>query len=240
MLIASPRHSAADLRHWATLERGDALLAKSTRLAEKERRAAKTIAAFAGSRRCYLGVSWGKDSVVVAGIAARAGVRVPFVWVRVEPMANPDCVLVRDAFLRAHNVDYHEILVQCERGPDGQYPETGRLKEGFVAAAERFGDAYISGVRGDESGSRKRRMAMHGTDTLRTCAPIGWWSGDDVFAYLYAHGLPVHPAYACTMGGALDRKRLRVATIGGSRGTGHGRAEWETRYYRETLRLVRG
>ena len=70
MLIASIRHSAADLRHWATLERGDALLARSPRLAEKERRAAETIAAFAASRRCYLGVSWGKDSVVVAGIVA--------------------------------------------------------------------------------------------------------------------------------------------------------------------------
>ena len=60
-----------------------------------------------------------------------------------------------------------------------------------------------------------------------SCQPNGHWSARDVFAYLNAHDLPVHPAYAMTFGGALDRGRLRVGTIGGSRGTEFGRAEWE-------------
>lgn len=33
------------------------------------------------------------------------------------------------------------------------------------------------------------------------------------------------------MRGLLSRERIRVATIGGERGTGHGRAEWERTYY---------
>jgi len=44
-----------------------------------------------------------------------------------------------------------------------------------------------------------------------------------------------HPAYACSMGGALDRAQLRVAALGGDRGSGHGREEWERRYYGREL-----
>ena len=35
------------------------------------------------------------------------------------------------------------------------------------------------------------------------------------------------------MAGALDRAWLRVAPLGGQEGAGHGRAEWERRYYPE-------
>jgi len=81
-------------------------------------------------------------------------------------------------------------------------------------------------------------MAVHGIATERTCAPIGRWSAEDVWAYLYARGLPVHPAYAMSMGGLLDRDRIRVGPLAGERaaawaeqGSGHGRLEWERRYY---------
>lgn len=74
---------------------------------------------------------------------------------------------------------------------------------------------------------------IRGLSSLHTCAPIGWWSDTDVFAWLAARDLPVHPAYACSMGGMLERRHLRVAGIGGDRGTGFGRREWERRYYPE-------
>lgn len=95
--------------------------------------------------------------------------------------------------------------------------------------------AHLSGVRGQESGARALRMQRWGTTTARTCAPIGWWTGLDVFAYLGLHDLPIHPAYAMNVGGMLDRERIRVASLGGKRGEGHGRAEWEARYYRHAL-----
>ena len=114
----------------------------------------------------------------------------------------------------------------------------------MAVAAQRYGDRYLSGVRADESAARKRRMKGHGASTKRTCAPIGWWTGLDVFAYLVANDLPIHPAYACTMNGTLDPVRVRVTPIGGARGNRpgdeRGRSEWEERYYGEELRAIDG
>ena len=83
-------------------------------------------------------------------------------------------------------------------------------------------------------------MARWGESTERTCAPLGGWTGADVFAYLHTHRLPVHPAYACSLGGVLDRDRIRVAALGGERGRGHGRAEWERRYYGDAMPACAG
>lgn len=167
-----------------------------------------------------------------------SGTGIPLVWVRVEPLFNPDCLLVRDEFLRCNDANYHEIVVRAERGPDGRWLGTGRLEEGFKVAAARFGPNYLSGVRGQESHARKMRMKIHGEESKHTCVPLGHWKADDVYAYLYANRLPVHPAYACTMGGTLDRDWLRVATLGGDRGTEHGRRAWEFRYYPDEMREI--
>lgn len=89
-----------------------------------------------------------------------------------------------------------------------------------------------------ESGARRRHMLVHGVETRRTCSPIVRWSTADVWAYLYQRGLPVHPAYAMSYGGHLDRDWLRVSPLAGERaaecyedGSGFGRLEWERRYY---------
>lgn len=246
MLIESQRHTARDLAVWAVAERMDAINARRPQLAERARRAVDAIAEFAArdDGACYAGTSWGKDSTVLAHLVAicarERGVRVPMVFVHVQPHRNPDCLLVRDRMLAAYGdaLDYHEIAVECVRGADGLWVETGRLETGFARAAEMLGPRYISGVRADESSGRRKRMGAYGASTRYTCAPIGWWTGEDVYAYLHAHGLPVHPAYACTMGGMLDRDRIRVATLGGSRGTGWGRREWEWTYYRDEMRAL--
>lgn len=235
MLIRSDRHSSEDLDAWAVEEEVDEIHAQSVRFKKRVHQASVAIEKFVASGPCYAGVSWGKDSTVLAGLLV--GTRVPLVWVRVEPVKNPDCELVRDAFLRAHDVDYHEIEVWCREDVDGWHA-SGTLEAGFAEACKRFGSRHLSGIRGDESGVRALRMRMFGVDTQNTCAPIGWWSGRDVFAFLHYRKLPVHPAYACSMGGFIERERLRVASLGGQRGTGHGRAEWENRYYPEGRRLA--
>jgi len=236
MLIASPRHTPEDLRVWATRERFDDRLGWSAVMDRRIESARDAIIDFASHGPCYLGVSWGKDSVVVAALAIASGVHVPLVWVRVEAVSNPDCVLVRDTFLaRFPHVEYAEITIACRRDRTGRPVGTGRLETGFAQASERFGHRYISGVRSEESGARALREAVYGIATERTCAPITRWSGGEVFAYLYREGLPVHPAYACSFGGALDRERIRVSSLGGQRGTGHGRREWEWAYYRDEM-----
>lgn len=81
-------------------------------------------------------------------------------------------------------------------------------------------------------------MARWGVSTDRTCAPIGNWTAEHVFTWLHMLNLPVHPAYAQTYGGQLDRGRIRVGALGGERGTGHGRREWERRYYGRDLSVA--
>lgn len=234
-LLKSHRHTAHDLEHWAEVSVDDEILGE---LAERRVPAAiEALRRFADRHPdAYAGVSWGKDSVVVADLVMRAGVDLPLVWIVVRGVDNPDCPAVRDAFLeRWPDARYDEITVDRDRRP-------GVLTSapGFAIAAERYGDAHVSGVRGSESQGRSKRMARWGVETARTLAPIGHWSGADVFGYLARRDLPVHPAYACTFGGALNRERIRVAAIGGSRGAGVGRSEWERAYYRDEWEAVRG
>lgn len=232
-LIPSHRHTRADLEHWRRCEAMDRLYAErcARRLDELEARAIAAIERFAADGPCYVGVSWGKDSVAVAHLAR--GLGLPMIWVRVDGVENPDCPAVRDAYLARHPSVYDEIRT-ASGAAEGK--RTSAL--GFAEAGRRYGDRYLSGIRGEESTTRRMRVATMGLSTERTCAPIGRWTGADVFAYLYRHDLPVHPAYACTMGGMLDRVRVRVGALGGDRGTGRGRAEWERRYYPEAFRAL--
>lgn len=246
MLIASTRHRPNDLERWAAAERVDAV---HCWLSNHRRRVAEAVAAvrrFADDGPCYAGVSWGKDSVVLAHLLAEHAPDVPLACVRVEPIANPDCALVRDAFLARHpGMQYVEMEEWCalsedevhesevRRTPHGSWIARGTLERGLARVAATYGERYLSGVRADESAQRSLRCKTYGVSTARTCAPLAWWTAANVFAYLHEHGLPVHPAYACAQGGLWPRERIRVASLGGARGAGHGRAEWERRYYPE-------
>jgi phosphoadenosine phosphosulfate reductase len=232
VLIPSPRHTAEDLALWATYEEQDRVRATLAQFARGIDRAERALDAFVTGGDCYAGVSWGKDSVVVADMVARVCPRVPLVWVSLGAFNNPDCVLVRDAFLslRPH-VRYEEIVVEIPRDERGEREGTGVLEGGFREAKRRFGARHVSGVRKAESGARAVRMHRWGENSPNTSAPIGWWRTADVFAYLTSRELPVHPAYACLGGGQWDRERVRVSSIGGSRGQEFGRAEWEAQFY---------
>jgi phosphoadenosine phosphosulfate reductase len=233
-LITSHRPTRRDLEVWQRTEeqaRAWATTKTHKRRVEKSRDHVMSFTALP----CYAGTSWGKDSVCLAHLVVSLVPRVPLVWVRVRPIENPDCALVRDEFLRITGglSEYHEIESWCRQGKEGEWHARGTLERGFSEAASRFGGRYMSGIRGEESGQRQRRMMTFGAATSGTCAPIGWWTGLDVFAYLVANSLPIHPAYACTLNGAIDPQRIRVASLGGQRGTGRGRSEWEERYYPE-------
>ena len=121
MLLTSTRYSAADAERWASLERADQVHASTLRFRRHVNRAESWLRGFvAEGRRAYAGVSWGKDSTVLADMVARVAPALPLVWVRVEPIANPDCMLVRDAFLAMNpTARYDEIVVECIRDAAG-------------------------------------------------------------------------------------------------------------------------
>ena len=245
MLVSSPRHTPADLAHWAVLEEGDLAWAQLARLDRMVNRAKTALRSFRDTGPFYVGTSWGKDSLVVAHLVAELRLDVPVIWFPAGAVENPDCALVRDAFLAQHDMRYgeHEVADLVWRREGLHWVHDG-AQAAFARASRAFGGRYASGVRGEESRARRLRMAHWDECSPNTCAPIGWWTIDDVFAYLAQHRLPVHPAYACSWAGQWSRESIRVSTIGGIKGNGgllggNGRREWEEAYYPETVALVR-
>lgn len=244
MLIVTERHTARDLEEWERLNKTDRAMGLAHDWERKQAAAMRVIERFKPN---YVGCSWGKDSVVVAHLVwAWAGQRglplPPLVFVRVLPRYNPDVDLVRDAFLeRFPWPNYQEIEVQFRPQSDGTWVKPGgRLTSsaGFEIAAQRFGPRYVSGIRADESNTRRKRV-QGGLSTKNTCAPIGHWRTAHVFAYLERFGLPVHPAYGYLGGKRWDRERLRVASLFGDRGTQFGRRDWEMQYYGDVWHELR-
>lgn len=235
-LIVTSKHSRRDLEAWGRIEReakATSATLEYSGLVDEAKGAVDGFQAIGGG---YLGVSWGKDSMVVAHMTRPHDT--PMVWVRIDPMANPECAIVRDRFLARFPSVYVEIPSPCRRG-NGTWHATGTLERGFAMAAERFGDRHISGVRGEESSVRRLTVRRNGTLSRSTCRPLAHWRAIHVFTYMIQHELPIHPAYGYTMDGVLDPRRLRVDTLGCKFGDGMGRAEWESRYYRERLSEIR-
>lgn len=229
MLIDSPRITPADRAVWARHEFYDRIAARDPRWPVREERARRVIADFLARGPAFVGVSWGKDSVVVAHLAIQVDPGIPLRrMVRDRPVPgrpeNPDCDRVEEAFLdRFPHVDY-EV-----------YPVRADVLDRLAVMDRELGGRHISGVRAEESTERRISAAVHGDATARACRPILRWSTADVFAYLYRHELPVHPAYAMTGGGAWSRERIRVHELGGDHGRGAGRWEWERLYYGDVL-----
>lgn len=243
MLIPSRRHRPDDLKLWRSLEAADAVYGRSFLKREKIQESLDALRSFIAAGACYCGVSWGKDSVVVAHLCREVAPDIPLVNLRCTNR-NPDCDAVRDAYLSAFpgqryeeiEVDYgalhgdglaaHELDRETDRRWEAAIRECGR----------RFGSRHVLGVRADESGRRRIRCLRWGMNSKRGCAPLAWWTLSDVFGYLAMRGLPVHPAYAMLGNGRWPRERLRTAEIGDTHGTGSGRAEWEQEYYGDVLR----
>ena len=187
----------------------------------------------------YVGVSWGKDSVVVADLVLRMAPEVPLLNCIVQPVDNPENAAVRDAFLDLHpTAQLFESEAWCSHDAGGWH-QTGTLEAAFAAYVDQSGvDRYISGVRAAESSKRLLTVLRNGMVGERTCRPLAHWSSRDVFFYADLHDLPLHPAYAMSMGGHYDRGRLRVAFLEGKAGRGMGRLEIERFYYRAEMAAI--
>lgn len=245
-LIPSPRHTPADIAHWAHLEHYDDALSRDPRLDRLTRDAHSALRDWRAAGEGVVSVSWGKDSVVAAHLAVTAGLDCPLVWVRGDPWEMPECVEVRDVFLAAYpGTRYEERRVRFghpRRGEPGYDPCPPPDRRPSWTFDEVVPERWVSGVRAQESRTRRMSLVVHGDATARTCRPIVRWSHAQVFAYLHRHDLPVHPAYAMTMGGQRDRGWLRVHALGGTpesaRREPHYAAElaaWEDHYYSHVI-----
>lgn len=228
-LLPSSRLRSGDIAAWERHRSEDR--ARSSLLARKIDESTRVIREFADAHEdpCYIAVSWGKDSVVTADLALRAGmIDIPLVWIAMEdPWEMPECYPVRDAFLALYpEATYHEY-----RSARGTWQDT--VSETWDEIADRT----ITGIRADESHERRMRWRAHGFSTRFTCAPLSKWTADDVFAYHELHGLPLSAVYGMTLGGRLPRTDIRTAVLDWYNddrgGEEFGRREWEATYFPE-------
>ena len=235
-LIQSTRYTETDLELWSRVSRQDPIHCQLGPYKRRVQQAGRALIEFAAQGRCYASVSWGKDSTVLAHLVSVYAPEVPVVHIDLYPIGNPDSPFVRDAFLCRHPIRYHEVRVAFEADGadlDAAYQRyVAAWYQALDEAQSRFGDRYILGLRGSESSKRKSRMRNHGISTDRTCSPIGWWTAADVWAYLFEHDLPIHPAYACGISAGWERDRIRVEFIGmEATPVAWGAREWDMRYY---------
>jgi len=242
MLIKCDRHTADDLELWEDMEETDRLFYATHNMKRKETETIERLLAFAAMHPThYVSVSWGKDSVVLAHLVYRAGIRSRLVYISAMPVSNPYCAVVRDAFLSACPMQYHEMVLDygC-RAPygDGLGHEADGLFRAFGELLTRTLGKRVTGIRRVESGRRRVRFARWGHESTNTFCPIGYWDTADVYAYLAHYDLPTHPNYAMLGGGRWRREDLRVDFLGGDAGDQFGRAEWEAEYYGDVLRML--
>lgn len=247
MLIEIDTLSRQDLEEWSHLERYDIALGESTPMARKTLEALELISRYVGTHPdTVCSASWGKDSIVVAHLTRLAAPEIPIMWVptiRTDGMSyEADATYqVRDRFLSDYPGPYIEqaaIARNPKRGdPDyspDQFTQPGYQSQDVLK--ENNTRPYISGVRAEESAIRAGSRRWHGLATKNTCRPIMDWKTTDIFAYIAAHDLPAHPAYAATHGGTLDRRWLRVHPLRSKapdRSTVYGRDMdgWEDEYF---------
>lgn len=242
MLIHSDRHTPQDTATWEHLERYDHRLAQAAE--NKAAHAIQVIQDFANAGDCYLSTSWGKDSTVLVDLAARADRKIPIVSLVIDGYELPGTTDVRDMMLaRYPHLDYYELTLPPQ---PNRWWDTTTIKRtkydadiGWRLIEKRFGPRRITGIRAEESRIRSLVQHRFGDATDNTARPIGTWTATDIFAYLAGHQLPVHPAYAMSHGGALDRRWLRVHALGGVTGADKGRADWEQHYFGDVIAASR-
>lgn len=230
-LIETAKHSRADLRAWGRWVETCMLHSQAQDHLSRVDRARFSLEAAAAKHGgdMYISVSWGKDSVALADLAADVCPNVPLCHVSIMPWEMVDTVRVRDQFLSGRVLDYREFRAWCGLG----VMPTERQE---WAPLDLVGGFRVSGIRGEESAARRLRMRFNYESTDRTCAPLIRWRLVDSFAYCLVRDLPIHPCYGYLMDGTLDIRLVRVdsmmdPTVLEERGRGHGREEWQRRYY---------
>lgn len=244
MLIQCSRHTSNDLMIWKKYEEMDKINAE--KLKNKIERALNCINDFCSTRNVYLGCSWGKDSVSILYLLWLTRINIPVINLRVKPNRNPYCDIIRDEFLKQYTIkDYREIEINYDNILNSNMIESDQNKATdklWYATIRRctkeIASSHILGIRKDESTGRRIRMFKYREASPNALAPIGFWTTNDVFAFLNKFNLPIHPNYAMLGGGRWDRNYIRVAEIGDIHGRGMGRLQWEKEYYEDILNQI--
>lgn len=227
MLIVTDRHTNADLEIWKDYEEIDSIEGWKVRKAHQSIDVMRNFLLME-QKTCVM-CSWGKDSMVMLDLFRKSGVSRPVVYMRFSDRSNPDCDLVRDAFLKKHDIDYREETFEYSKVRKGDK----HWRELFKKYGRR-----CSGIRNDESKVRALQWCINGFSSENSCRPLSLWNSSEVFAYIQQNGLPLSPVYGYLGGGRYRREHLRTHSLAGSTGDGMGRTEWEREYYQDILNRI--
>lgn len=236
------RCSEHDWTIWQSRAKTDEVWRQTATHRRRVDQAREAFAAFVSGPSGYIGISWGKDSTAILALALEIKCDWPLVHIKLEPVGNPDCDMLRDQwFARYPEIAdrYYEIVVRCQtKQSTNRYDTNAAYAAGFALARKRFGERRVSGVRAEEAAIRKMTMRRlgQGDEDDKSARPIGWWRSEDVYAHMLDY--PLHSAYPCAMNGAYERGRVRVNNLWGLYAEEFGRKEHEARYYRDAIRRI--
>lgn len=241
MLLPSNRFKKNDLEVWNEYEDVDFIHSESMTYKKRIAITEKAITRFINSGKPHFcGISWGKDSVVLADMFLKINPETNIIFVHQVDNMNPHSLDVMKSFLDFHNPKNFFEYSYSYKDSDLTWFKNGKPNKWYRILEEinkKFG-CHVTGIRPDESGKRAKRFKIFGMETINSFAPFQFMTHQEIFSYLAIHDLPIHPNYAMTLNGTLDRKRIRVAAIGNKEGDGMGRTQWEKEYYPDILRKI--
>lgn len=171
----------------------------------------------------YVAYSGGKDSTVVLHLVRAQKPDVPAhfgheEWLLPETealIAETDNV-VKSALPDSH-AEWFAVWQDASAVPDDvQYIDPAQYNE-FDYARRKFNwDGAFIGLRAAENAQRRHMLRKQGLlfacqrHGVWECNPIAWWSTEDVWTYIHAHGVPYNRAYdkLAAMGVPLERQRI--------------------------------
>ncbi|MFT5467441.1 MAG: phosphoadenosine phosphosulfate reductase [Verrucomicrobiales bacterium] len=173
-----------------------------------EERVAWTVENF-GEGKVVLSSSFGAQSAVLLHMATVQSPRIPVVLIDTGYLFPETYGFVDELTKR---LDLNLKIHRADLSPAWQEARFGKLWEQGVKGIEKYNDlnkvkpmaeafkdlkarAWISGVRGQQSSTRKELKVLALKDGLLRVHPIIDWSDADVHRYLTEHDLPYHPLW---------------------------------------------
>lgn len=174
--------------------------------------------------KVYVSMSFGKDSLTAWYLCRHLGV--PAVWVNQGPLAEwPDCLAVKNLLvadgMRLTELTPDSTIYQwyLDHGVEPSLRMSSKddrdCNEALIFAPfRRYNEAtgqrgFIWGLRGrNEAAHRRKILGKMGliytrADGMTVCSPVGWWTTEEIWAYIDLNGLPYPAMYD------LDRQHMR-------------------------------
>jgi 3'-phosphoadenosine 5'-phosphosulfate sulfotransferase (PAPS reductase)/FAD synthetase len=190
-------------------------------------------------RRPAISYSAGKDSEVMLHLVRRVAPATVAVFSDdefnlPETLARLDAVpnLVRIAGSIRHT-DWFTSWADGPAGlPAGTVWVEAEHNDGLGTWARAHGvDGYAIAIRANESWDRRRCLKKFGLLHQRPggdwrCYPVGWWSLNDIWAYIAAYDLPYNRAYDVLSGLGVPAVAQRIGPFATVKGLPHGMIGW--------------